>query len=292
MKYSLIVLSLLLAGYAFTQPEITGTLKSTVTYWGAKGDGKTDDTKAIQKAIDNTKGVLYFPPGAYVISKGLTVNSDNVVLMGSGKNTASVLVLTANVDAITLNGIRCTVDGLAIDGNKTCKDGIVINGTQSEVANSIIQNCKGNGINAPYVQGQNHNKNIRNCKVYTCRQAGIVVSSNDMYIRDCEIANNEGNQQVILAGANNRMYNCHIWSGDQFNPNPNTVGIEIRGDGFQVQGCVLDRNNSYGISINPNPQQTVGSGIILGNWFYQNGSDLHSTVKSQKIIIEHNSFQQ
>lgn len=292
MKHLYILLTLLTAGCAFTPPEITGSSNNTVTYWGAKGDGKTDDTKAIQKAIDNTKGILYFPAGAYLISKGLAVNSDNVVLMGCGKNTASILVLTAWVDAVTLNGMLCTVDGLAIDGNKTCKDGIVINGTQSEVADCIIQNCKGNGIDAPYVQGKNHNKNIRNCKIYTCSQAGITVSSNDMYICDCEIANNEGNQQVILAGSNNRIYNCHIWSGDQFNPNPNTVGIEIRGDGFQVHGCVLDRNNSYGISINPNPNQHVGSGIILGNWFCQNGSELHSAVKSQKIIIENNSYQQ
>ncbi len=292
MKNLLLALTLLLTASAFTLAQLAGTSKNTVTYWGARGDGRTDDTRAIQKAIDNTKGILYFPPGAYVISKGLIVNSDNVVLMGSGKNTASILVIAALVDGVTLNGLLCAVDGLAIDGNKTARDGIVINGTQSEVANCIVQNCKGNGINAPYVQNQNHNKNIRNCKVYTCRQAGIAVSSNDMYIRDCEIANNEGGQQVLLAGANNRIYNCHVWSGDQFNKNPNSVGIEIRGDGFQVQGCVLDSNNSSGISVSPNPQQYVGSGIILGNWFYQNGSDIRSTVKSPKIIIEHNSFQQ
>jgi len=41
------------------------------TAFGAKGDGKTDDTAAIQKAIDETKGkpnTLYFPDGTYVLS--------------------------------------------------------------------------------------------------------------------------------------------------------------------------------------------------------------------------------
>jgi hypothetical protein len=286
-----LLLAILLTGGGLTAAEAqnnNAVLWLSVSAFGAKGDGNTDDTRAIQKAINSAKGILYFPPGAYVISNGLVVNSDNVVLMGSGKNTASILVLTSYSDAITLNGIRCTVDGLAVDGNKRCKDGIVINGTQSEVADCIIQNCRGNGITAPYVQGQNHNKNIRNCKVYTCRQAGILVSSNDMYIRDCEIANNEGDQQVILAGANNRMFNCHVWSGDQFNPNPNTSGVEIRGDGFQVQGCVFDRNNRYGVNVNPNPSQFIESGIICGNWFYQNGSDIHSSITRPRIIIANN----
>ena len=238
----LFLFAVILTGCIFISAEIKAVRAPGISVidFGAKGDGTTDDTRAIQKAIDAAKGIVWFPPGAYLVTRGLVVKNDNVVLMGCGKNTASILVAAAYFDVVTIKGMRSSVNGLAIDGNKTCKDGIVINGTQSEVENCIVQNCLGNGIVAPY---PNHNKNIRNCKVYTGKQARILVSSNDMYIGDCEIANNEGNQQVILAGANNRIFNCHIWSGDQFKPNPNTVGVEIRGNGFQVQACVFDRNN-------------------------------------------------
>lgn len=40
---------------------------------GAQGDGKTDDTLALQKAINVTDGfqILYFPKGEYLISRPL-----------------------------------------------------------------------------------------------------------------------------------------------------------------------------------------------------------------------------
>jgi len=306
-----IIIALILSGWTIsattpfkslteTIPIVKENVFVNVKNFGAVGNGTTDDYSAIQSAINSvSSGIVYFPAGPYLITKGLVVNSNNTVLMGSGKNTASMIVSACNSNIITVNGMRCSIDGLAIDGNGNGKngrgynkngDGIVINGTQSEVSNCIIQNCAGNGINAPYVQTSNHNKNISNCKIYTCKQAGIIVSSNDMYIKDCEIANNEGNQQVILAGANNRMYNCHIWSADQYMTNKNTVGVEIRGGGGQVQGCVFDRNNKYGLSINPNKFQSVNTAIVANNWFYQNGVSGIHFIGGSNIVITGNAF--
>ncbi len=46
---------------------------------GVAGDGKTDDTAAIQKAID-THRVLYFPSGHYIVSDTLTLKPDTVLI--------------------------------------------------------------------------------------------------------------------------------------------------------------------------------------------------------------------
>jgi sugar lactone lactonase YvrE len=46
---------------------------------GVKGDGRTDDTAAIQKAID-THRVLYFPSGHFVVTDTLTLKPDSVLL--------------------------------------------------------------------------------------------------------------------------------------------------------------------------------------------------------------------
>ncbi|MFH1614334.1 MAG: right-handed parallel beta-helix repeat-containing protein [Planctomycetota bacterium] len=54
--------------------------------YGAIGDGTTDDTAEIQAAIDAVPrdgGTVYFPPGNYLISSGLTVPS-NCTIMGQG----------------------------------------------------------------------------------------------------------------------------------------------------------------------------------------------------------------
>ena len=52
---------------------------SNVRTLGVTGDGKTDDTAAIQKAIDGHR-VLYFPSGHYLVSDTLTLKPDTVLI--------------------------------------------------------------------------------------------------------------------------------------------------------------------------------------------------------------------
>ena len=47
-----------------------------VTDFGAKGDGVTDDTAAIQTAVDSmTSGVIFFPPGTYLVTPTLQADA-------------------------------------------------------------------------------------------------------------------------------------------------------------------------------------------------------------------------
>jgi len=56
--------------------------------FGAKGDGVSDDTSAIQDAIDAAAeaggGIVLFPEGAYVISSPLSINASHITLLGIG----------------------------------------------------------------------------------------------------------------------------------------------------------------------------------------------------------------
>jgi len=56
--------------------------------YGAVGDGSTDDTAAIQAAVDVAEaaggGTVYFPAGTYKIATGVTIDSDNIHILGDG----------------------------------------------------------------------------------------------------------------------------------------------------------------------------------------------------------------
>lgn len=58
---------------------------ANVKTFGAKGDGVTDDTRAIREAIASVKsGALLFPSGRYVITDFINLNKSGVVLRGEG----------------------------------------------------------------------------------------------------------------------------------------------------------------------------------------------------------------
>lgn len=70
--------------------ETMTEIANVKTGFGAKGDGITDDTSAIQNALDYVEsrggGIVYIPPGTYILEGALHIGN-NVRLIGSGKST-------------------------------------------------------------------------------------------------------------------------------------------------------------------------------------------------------------
>jgi hypothetical protein len=108
-----------------------------VRAWGAKGDGTTDDTSAIQDAInslDSQGGIVFLPPGTYLISSALeikrtdtpaSVDHSFVSLIGSGRG-ATVIKLDSNFSSYALkiygknssmSLVKAVVKDFSIDGN-------------------------------------------------------------------------------------------------------------------------------------------------------------------------------
>jgi hypothetical protein len=60
-------------------------IAANVKDFGALGDGRADDTQAIQKAIDSTAhGAVYLPAGRYKITDYIRIGKSGVVLRGAG----------------------------------------------------------------------------------------------------------------------------------------------------------------------------------------------------------------
>lgn len=71
------------AGQRITAAKLNGQLPLTVTDYGAAGDGVTDDTNAIQAAVNATMqltngGTVWFPDGNYLISRPIVVKTGYV----------------------------------------------------------------------------------------------------------------------------------------------------------------------------------------------------------------------
>lgn len=104
--------------------------------FGAKGDGATDDTAAIQAAITaadkvggseySTAGasIVYFPPGVYLISSLLTFPRW-VQVRGSGPRTTAIKA-TTSAAGLSITGSSGQHGGFFLDGAKTGNVGLYL----------------------------------------------------------------------------------------------------------------------------------------------------------------------
>jgi len=89
----------------FTQASVISNVGViSVKDYGATGDGTTDDTAAIQAAVNATSigGNLYFPPGTYKLTSAVTINKPITVLgngPGSAFNSLGSYVIQTNTAA-------------------------------------------------------------------------------------------------------------------------------------------------------------------------------------------------
>jgi hypothetical protein len=120
---------------------VAGSFASVIDY-GATGNGVTDDTAAIQAAINAvgaTGGGLYFPTGTYKITSGLTV-ANRMFIQGTGDNSTCVIEPDGDFTALSLGGASdgTIIIGLSIDaGENNISNPMVI----VEGRNVTIDNC-------------------------------------------------------------------------------------------------------------------------------------------------------
>lgn len=140
--------------------------------FGATGDGATNDTVAIQTAIDAagiSGGTVYFPPGTYKIARnvgtndhwGVKVPFSNITLIGqdvyfdrfnsdiSTYASAYPLLFLGVPDSNSTPISNITVDGILFNGNNTNHgvDGSSLSDNRYAIvlkntSGTVIQNCK------------------------------------------------------------------------------------------------------------------------------------------------------
>jgi hypothetical protein len=96
-----------------------------VKAYGAKGNGVQNDSPYIQAAINSltTGGIVYFPPGTYLLKASLTLSS-YITLMGSGRSSTTLKCDTTLADysikatgTLGANKIGIVIQDLWINGD-------------------------------------------------------------------------------------------------------------------------------------------------------------------------------
>jgi len=214
-----------------------------VKQFGAEGDGKTDDSKAIQAAMEQAKrkgSTLYFPTGIFLVSN-IEITTDlkgekNTIIkkIDDGKLSRYVFCNIRNQDSLHISDI--TFDGsVQTDTKGEPTTGsiplFIYNSNYIEISNCTFMNSpmsglriessshiklssctakgsKGNFGDGFYFDGS-HFVNVEGCTADDYTRIGFVTEqgSSDFIFKNCTAMN--GHNASILTGG--REYNAGFW---------------------------------------------------------------------------------
>lgn len=186
----------------------TNSVGKVVPQWfGALGDGATDDTVAIQAAL-NVGGMIYFPTGAYLISSALDITVSGTVIIGAGMHNSVITTNSTTEDVFTVgDGVSPFIDIIFRD------IGITSTVTKTAGAGIHFQRISGGGVYTCFMKKMfrgirvtgNPNSNVLFLKDIIMQEVvastGIGVSiedGNDHYMQNIFVSSTPGSE--CLAG--------------------------------------------------------------------------------------------
>ena len=198
LLHSFAIALALIAVSAFAQGAFAGV---SVKDCGARGDGSTDDTAAIQAAMDQaqksyrgepypggvyhvTSPEVFFPSGKYVISD--TVRLAGTVIRGEGY----AVIEQRNPDRDIFSSDwawRMTIEGLTFVGGRSH---ISLGNPNLDIGMLTIRDCRFYGSAGPAVEFRKGTNStlaiIRDCVFLCCAQA-LITYTDQTALRDCWI---------------------------------------------------------------------------------------------------------
>lgn len=249
--------------------------------YNAQGNGTTDDTAAIQSALnDAAGGVLYFPPGDYLVSSPLVpqsrtlINGSHVPRWEQSDNPPSATKIRASASfsgagllvpaattvsvglhnlALVGNGVGTNVHGIRMPDSSVATD------TSSwELSRVSICSFSGDGI-----VGRVHTWTIDGCYINNNRGWGINASGgnnwNDVHVSNCFLFYNRAGN-LYFGGSkttgsvdfvNCRFERAGAKPGDLFNPyDTSAPGVRLASANFiYFTNCDTDANCGNGFEI-------------------------------------------
>lgn len=263
--------------------------------YNARGNGTTDDTAAIQAALDSlpvTGGIVYLPPGKYEISSTLLITQDNTTLIGSGAGnrigatqqgagsrieaaagvTGSVVSVQRTLDDRTVYGVK--IQDIGIDGDSVGSnvDGLFFRSIRGEIHNVSVKNCTGNGIRIKgYASWKATSNKLIACDIGNNNTAGVFF---DTDASDNIVNGNvlHDNQDGMVNAQTGQIVNaCDFLSNTRYG-----LFLDNGGSRSRFIGCRFRLNANHGVVLDSN---TVGFSDVafVGCGFETNGTVADNT---------------
>jgi hypothetical protein len=246
---------------------------------GAAGDGTTDDTRAIQHALDaagETSGGVFIPPGVY-LTKELHVRPGIAVIGVAAWNYSgpggSVLRLASGDSTCLLNitdARGSSIEGLALDGRDlgTNVHGIFVNRTAYakhedgfRIERCQVNRFSGDGANLACVWAFS----VRHCMFAYNKGDGLNLRGWDGFLIDNWFS---GNQRAGFAA---RHENASItFTANRVEWNGEENMLITGGDGYQITGNFFDRAGTCGIALRKS-NYACTQVTITGNFIKRSG---------------------
>ncbi|MEQ1750087.1 MAG: right-handed parallel beta-helix repeat-containing protein [Prosthecobacter sp.] len=252
----------------------TAAAQTSVLTLGATGDGQTDDTVAIEKAV-LSHGSLLFPKGTYRLTRTIHIPlSETGFAALSGDGTARIVMAGAGPAFFFKGSHEGTaapssfkppvwekertpmVSGIEIVGEHAEADGIEAVGTmQLTMTRVIVRKCR----HAVHLTTRNRNVLIADCHFYENSGIGIFLDQLNLHqinVIGCHISYNGGGG-IVSRGGNVR--NLHIGTcdieGNHSEKGPPSANVELTStDGsigeVAITGCTLQHTSKAPGSAN------------------------------------------
>jgi len=232
--------------------------------FGVVGDGTTNDTAALQAAINaSTGGVLYLPAGIYLCSTLSLVA--NLTLVGAGQNNTIIRSNGSNV-------------GSFISGTST--NNVTVQNLQIDFADisSVSATSAFGFLNSNFVA-------IRNCKVIKFNKLGVGFNScRYFWVQDCYIerttADAQGVNECIFATETGSQTNQYGWIQNNVLVNSGTL---LQGGYLFIDNNTI-LNWRYGAGIGIAQTASTAYNIISANHIWGNYTGIDSDGFSVKGI--------